>query len=98
MHTIYYKGLRIEGTVSHEAATAPSYACGGTPASCEAEIDSIEIDDWDYFMLSGIMGTHIGVLRMLGVLYDLTGEILPTVEDKIMTEWEEDILTALCEA
>lgn len=96
---ITYRGLSIEGTADYEAETGPTYSCGGTPASWDVEIHSIEIEDWEEFSSWGLMEDFSeGVERMVGALHSITGKILPAVEALIMAAWEEEILSELCDA
>jgi len=100
-HEIDFRGLTVEGSADYEPATGPTYSCGGTPPSWDVEASSIHLDDVEEFLSWDIL-SHLdvsyGVLTMVEAHLRLTGKILPTVEALVWEHWEEEILSAMCEA
>lgn len=98
-HGISFRGLWIEGSADYEPATGPTYACGGTPPSWDAEIYSIEIEDWEEFSSWSLLEDFSeGVANMVDAYHRITGKLLPAMERIAWEAWEDDIMEALCEA
>lgn len=98
--TLCYRGLCVRGWVEYDPGEGPSYACGGVPPTMDAEISSIEIDDWEEFSSWDLLadaGISEGVERMLAGYHAKAPRILPRVEAMILAAWEDGMIEALCE-
>ncbi|MCV0439690.1 MAG: hypothetical protein K5880_13775 [Hydrogenophaga sp.] len=98
-HGISFRGLWIEGSADYEPATGPTYSCGGTPPSWDAEVSSITLDDPEEFSSWCLLEDFSeGVSNMVDAYHRLTGKLLPRVEALVWDAWEEEILSELMEA
>lgn len=93
-----FRGLYVEGSADFEPATGPTYSCGGTPPSWDAEISSITLDDAEEFASWCLLEDFSeGVANMVDAYHRITGKLLPAVERIVFEAWEEDMLEQACE-
>ena len=98
-HEIEFRGLTVEGSADYEAATGPTYACGGTPPSWDVEAHTVHLSDVEEFLSWGILEDFSeAVATMAEACMRHTGQLIPSVEALVWAAWEEEMLSAMCDA
>lgn len=97
-----WHGLDIEGTVTIEAPTGPSYACGGEPGGAYVEdVFILGVDCSDTFEESEILescGLSYGAARMVYAWARMSGTLPGEAARMIENKYDEEISESLVES